>query len=324
MSRRRRPDKSHLLIDLFGIAAKMPWWIGLVIAIVLFLVLNSLANMEIVIPKKVSSTGWLAFKQFVKAVASFVRYVIPGIILVGAVVSGFRQWRRYANRHLIDGSKVEPGLRGSPLLDDGHEASASSKSIRATEPTFRRVDTDGWNLELLNALEWKRFELVCSGLFQRLGFDAQSANVGADGGIDIRLFQGDSKVPVAVVQCKAWKKVVGVDVVRELRGVMASEGVAEGIFATTATFTKDAIAFAKSNNIDLMDGRRILEAIESLESSQQVTLLDMATKGDYTTPTCASCGIKLVWRTPRSGARGFWGCRNYPRCNMKIFSAGPT
>ena len=56
---------------------------------------------------------------------------------------------------------------------------------------------------------------------------------------------------------------VGVKVIRELRGVMTSEGVAEGIFITTSIYSDDAIAFAKANQIDLMDGDKMLQAILS-------------------------------------------------------------
>jgi len=47
-----------------------------------------------------------------------------------------------------------------------------------------------------------------------------------------------------------------------------------------------------------------------------------ATAGDYTTPTCASCGVKMIVRTPKAGGKAFWGCVNYPRCTMIIYTAG--
>ena len=49
----------------------------------------------------------------------------------------------------------------------------------------------------------------------------------------------------------------------------------------------------------------------------QRNLLAVCTSGDYTTPTCPSCGIKLVERI--IGGKAAWGCRNYPRCRSKIF-----
>ena len=34
--------------------------------------------------------------------------------------------------------------------------------------------------------------------------------------------------------------------------------------------------------------------------------------------TCASCGVKMVARTPARGGAGFWGCANFPRCRRTL------
>jgi hypothetical protein len=39
---------------------------------------------------------------------------------------------------------------------------------------------------------------------------------------------------------------------------------------------------------------------------------------EYWRPTCASCGVKLVERTPAKGGAQFWGCSNYPRCKSRL------
>ncbi len=196
------------------------------------------------------------------------------------------------------------------------------KKVGTSSIIVAKIDATRWSAELLAILEWKRFEEVCAGLFERLGFATKSNTCGADGGIDIHLHRPPSDKPVAIVQCKAWSKKVGVNVIRELRGVMSSEGVAEGIFVTTSTYSDDAIAFGKANQIDLMDRDAVLKAILKLTEDQQAGLLRLATAGDYTTPTCASCGVKMVARKPKLGGKPFWGCVNYPKCKMKLYVAG--
>ena len=196
------------------------------------------------------------------------------------------------------------------------------KKVGTSSIIVAKIDATRWSAELLAILEWKRFEEVCAGLFERLGFATKSNTCGADGGIDIHLHRPPSDKPVAIVQCKAWSKKVGVNVIRELRGVMTSEGVAEGIFVTTSTYSDDAIAFGKANQIDLMDRDAVLKAILKLTEDQQAGLLRLATAGDYTTPTCASCGVKMVARKPKLGGKPFWGCVNYPKCKMKLYVAG--
>lgn len=103
---------------------------------------------------------------------------------------------------------------------------------------------------------------------------------------------------------------------------MTSERAAKGIFVTTSTYSDDAIAFAKGNRIVLMDGVAVLNAILKLPEEQQASLLQLATAGDYTTPTCASCGVKLIARKPKLGGKPFWGCVNFPTCKMKLYVAG--
>ena len=152
------------------------------------------------------------------------------------------------------------------------------------------------------------------------GLQTRSQSHGADGGVDIWLHaRSQTDTPIGIVQCKHWNgKPVGVDKVRELRGVMASLGLRRAQFATTSTFTDDAIEFASRNNINLLDARNLLQLVAKRSQEQQAALLAIATEGEYWRPTCASCGIKLVERTPRGGGKAFWGCANYPRCRTTM------
>jgi restriction system protein len=179
------------------------------------------------------------------------------------------------------------------------------------------LDTRRWSLELLKALEWKRFEIVCAKYFESLGFRARTTRAGADGGVDIHLYaDGDSK-PAMIVQCKAWNtNKVGIKPIRELFGVMASEGVAEGIFLTTSHFTQEAREFQQGNKLHLWDGPEFLRKIEDLIDEKRTALLRVATEGDFTTPTCPSCDIKMVARAAKGSRDQFWGCKHFPRCKQ--------
>lgn len=50
--------------------------------------------------------------------------------------------------------------------------------------------------ELLDALEWRRFEELVTWYFQTTGFDAKRSRVGADGGVDILLSNHGESSPV--------------------------------------------------------------------------------------------------------------------------------
>jgi restriction system protein len=90
-----------------------------------------------------------------------------------------------------------------------------------------------------------------------------------------------------------------------------------GVFFGISGFTDDARSFAVNKEIDLVSAEQLLDLIAVLPREVQASLLERATSGDYATPSCPSCGIKLVVRTASKGVRAgkqFWGCSNYPRC----------
>lgn len=205
-----------------------------------------------------------------------------------------------------NGTKLDPRW-GNSAYADGRAASDNT-------PT-------AWSLDVLNMLEWKRFELLCAKYYEAVGFKSETLRCGADGGIDVKLFKIDPTKPLAVVQCKAWNShSVGVKEIRELLGVMAHEKVGRGVFITTATYTKDALEFGSANPIQLLDGTGFVNKLRDLPKERQDALLKFAFEGDYKTPTCPSCGIKMTKRDSKRGA--FWGCVNYPRCKSTFVIRG--
>ena len=62
-----------------------------------------------------------------------------------------------------------------------------------------------WSAAVFEAIEWRRFEAVCEGLFAQAGFQTRAQSHGADGGVDIWLYSQHAPWPVSVVQCKHWR-----------------------------------------------------------------------------------------------------------------------
>lgn len=202
--------------------------------------------------------------------------------------------------------------RNTARSNTDNSSSFTRKNSHVTDPHTK------WTLELLRIIEWKRFEEICADYFEEIGFTAKTQKSGADGGIDIHLFWRDSPKHVAIAQCKAWAtSKIGVAQVRELYGVMMSEGVREAFFLATGDFTEDAKKFVQDKNLTLVTGTELIRRINELPDERKGKLLIKATWGDYTTPTCASCGTKMV---RRKGKLEFWGCVNFPSCRttMKI------
>ncbi len=167
--------------------------------------------------------------------------------------------------------------------------------------------------DVLTRMDWKRFEALTAAYYKHLGYRAETIQCGPDGGIDVKLFRGDAPTPAAIVQCKAWtSRPVGVKPVRELLGVMVHNKVETGVFLTTSGFTADAVEFAKGHKIALGTGEQLLGKLKALPDEPRRQLLEVAVEGDWTTPSCPSCGTKMVER--QGGGKSFWGCSSFPRC----------
>lgn len=178
--------------------------------------------------------------------------------------------------------------------------------------------SESWSIELLQKIEWKLFEDLSAAYYNEKGIRAELTKLGADGGIDIKLFQDDSGKPTSLVQCKAWNsRQVGVKEIREFLGVMSHEKIPKGFFMASGSYTHDAQEIAKANRITLIDGVMLLAMIQRLPTNAQQRLLDLATEGDYTTPSCPSCGVKMLRRTGKRG--DFWGCKNFPKCRQMLY-----
>ena len=64
------------------------------------------------------------------------------------------------------------------------------------------------------------------------------------------------------MQCKDQKTPIGEPVLRDLYGLVLSEGVNKGIIITTSKFTEAARRFAEAKPLELIDGH-MLSGLES-------------------------------------------------------------
>jgi restriction system protein len=177
-----------------------------------------------------------------------------------------------------------------------------------------RFDTR-WSAELLKQLEWRRFEELCVAYYQALGFTTRVAKASAESGVDIMLHAQGAEAASSIARCKAWDAYrVGVKPVHELRSAMAAARIGEAVLLTSGRFTQAAVELAAKEHIELVDGSVLLDKLAALPPEKALSLLKFATHGDFLTPTCPCCSIKMMSRQSTQGGRKFWGCRNYPQC----------
>lgn len=222
-------------------------------------------------------------RAVVSAAATAGQYVVPLICLGGAALSA---WRRRTRRQLI----------------------------------HRATDNDA--AAAIDGLSWQQFEQLIGEAFRLQGYSVvETGGSGTDGGVDLVLSKGREKF---LVQCKHWRAFkVGVEIVRELYGVMAARGAAGGFVVTSGRFTAEAEKFAQGRNVTLLNGQQLGEWLaHAKQRSPAAAEAPRALSPIHGTetdaaPKCPTCKSSMVLRTasrgPKSGTR-FWGCSTYPSC----------
>lgn len=286
MSRR---GKSSPLEDLIAVAATVPWWVSTPLAGATYLILHHFAT-SIPVEAGNGPAEDLATRALLRILASIGQYLLPGVLILGALTSILRS---HQDRKRL-------------ALATGNDAARA-----------------------VQEMDWREFEALVGQAFEGQGYQVtRTGGGGPDGGVDLVLTKGGETF---LVQCKQWRAFqVGVQVVRELYGVMAAQGAAGGYVVTSGRFTEEAQAFARGRNIHLIAGPELQSLLRGLTPRQSPTPPPAASAPAETVsgspsperqsappPSCPRCAKPMVERTARRGAKAgetFWGCRDYPTC----------
>lgn len=280
MPRRKKTSPAEGLME---VVALLPWWAGVVLALLSYFLLHQVAAQPAAVAVQSGQIGTVMTQSIWRGLATAGQYVLPMILLVGAGLSAWRQRER------------------SQLV---------------------KYVTAGKAADVLDGMTWQQFERLVGEAFRLQGYRVmETGGGGADGGVDLVLNKDGEK---HLVQCKQWRAFkVGVDVVRELYGVMAAKGAAGGFVVTSGRFTEEAMSFAEGRNVRLIDGPKLHGMIRQAQGSarpqQDAAKSEQAAKGapPSAAPTCPTCAKAMVRRTAKRGANAggeFWGCTGYPAC----------
>ena len=177
-----------------------------------------------------------------------------------------------------------------------------------------------FNFGLLRKMEWHRFEIVCAEYLRGMGYEVLEVGFGERHGVDLEVFLPGKTSLFNVVRCVVSEKRVAESLIKEFIKSMQSRNVNEGMVFSVRGFDDKAKKLAEGYRIALVDGETLCSRVRSLNLELRNALLQVALDGDYTTPTCANCGIRLVLRrkTGRHATDEFWGCINHPVCKTHI------
>ena len=260
---------------------------GVALAAVAYVILHGVAGREVVVATSSVNVFAAVTGGLWKALAGVGQYLVPAICLFAAVGSALGGRKRQA------------------LITDVVSSGAANA---------------------LDGMTWREFEMLVGEAFRLQGYQVtETGGGGADGGVDLVLRKDRETL---LVQCKQWKAFkVGVDVVRELYGVMAARGAAGGFVVTSGRFTREASAFASGRNVRLIEGPALMGLVRQAQAARGATTAasaaprptvvpsTSATAG--ASPSCPKCQALMVRRTAKRGANtggAFWGCPTYPSC----------
>ena len=343
MARRKQEDPTAwgelqaITRSAIGIAAWLPWWLGVLLALAFFAGLHYIASQPRPDVHSLASLYQHAGALLVRGLATIGQYLLPALCLAGAWLA----WREQRKR-----TQLLQQVTANPAAD------------------------------ALDDITWQEFEVLVGEVFRRLGYQVEeTGGGGADGGIDLILRRNGEKFLVQCKQWKAFR--VSVEVVREMFGLMTAKGADGGFVVTSGRFTKPAIEFAQGRNLSLIDGPALLQwlhqtqakeifrqrpaqtvpvaqtppaasptapaaarraggasarpaaaapasarptvvppsAAAAPQASLQNTPTAHSTGGSPSCPVCAApMLLRLARRGPQAGQR-FWGCVHYPDCD---------
>jgi restriction system protein len=284
MSRRRRTSPAEDLIDL---VALLSWYVGVVLAIVGYILLGQIAAAPLVALKPGDVSGAMIGAVW-RGLASAGQYILPLICIAGTAVS---VWRRHTRRSLVDSAT--------------------------------RSDAAGG----LDGMSWREFEILVGEGFRLQGYAvAENFKAGPDGGIDLILRKNGEQYLVQCKQWRAFKVGVPVVRelygVMAAKGAAGGFVITSGQFTSEA---EEFARGRNVRLIDGPKLQLLLKQSKGDAGTSQSTTDGNAgrltksqpTAAKLAAPNCPRCAQAMVRRTAKKGANAgkeFWGCSDYPRC----------
>lgn len=132
----------------------------------------------------------------------------------------------------------------------------------------RRLLESQTGMGSLRSMDWRAFERLVGEAFRRQGYTVEETGQGgADGGIDLVLRKEGL---TTLVQCKQWRSQrVGVQIVREMFGILVDRGAAAVKIVALGSYTPDAAAFARGKRIELIDGHTLLATVMGIQAKKE-------------------------------------------------------
>ncbi|HMB37872.1 MAG TPA: restriction endonuclease [Wenzhouxiangellaceae bacterium] len=275
MARRRR----SVIEDILTLVAKAPWPVGVVLAIVSFIVLRTFAQAEPVQADGVSDISATVFSGVGITLATVGQYLVPPLFLVASLGSFLKQSKINGMFQAV-AKEPEPGLA---------------------------------------KLSWSEFEELVAELFRRRRFTVKrTGKPGPDGGVDVELRRDGKLFLVQCKHWKTRRVTVdkvrallGVTTARHAAGGFL---VTSGKFTEDAESFAKGMNLELIDGHALVEYLGRASESEVWNVPVATPKLDLPSDRGL---VCPECGEPMVTRTARRGPTAgtkFWGCSTFPAC----------
>ncbi|MFG3451337.1 restriction endonuclease [Stutzerimonas stutzeri] len=289
MARRRKQSPFEDLIDL---AALLPWWITLPLALIAYLWLHSIAISPIPTLANPAEFNSQLPGMMLRGLAAPAQYLLPAALVIGAIASIFGRMRR---KKLFN-------------------------SVARNENTLESISWREFELLVGEAFRRKGFTVQETG------------QGGADGGIDLVLLKDGEKYLVQckqwrrqLVQVNVIRELFGVMAAEGAKGGFV---VISGRFTEDARAFAQGKNLQLIEGAELDDMIRQSRATAARPNSQSTNNKapyqpkslspDPVVQTPHPTqPACPTCQAPMVQRMAKRGSNvgnSFWGCSQFPKC----------
>lgn len=214
-------------------------------------------------------------------------YLIAALIIFGGVA--YIVWRRRQQQIAL----IATAVSRQPFA--GHAEVGASGAV--------------FTAELLGRLEWKHFEDLVAGYYNKTGVVATRTKAGPNAPVHLKIsWKGESR-PFALVQCIAQPAgLIPAKSLQELSDVLAKEDIRRGYVVSSGKFGVPARDVAEEKHLTLLPGDIFLEKLNALPDLARNEIMQAVTAGDYTTPVCPKCEARMV-RAPEDP--NLWRCATH-------------
>ena len=267
--------KTSFFEDVMKLGMKLPWWISAVAAVSTYFLLHHYSGIKIPTATGPNDIGGPILASAIKTGSSILQYVIPGLLLFGAILGLIKKLTRKLN--------------------------------------FEKVVADKSG-DKLDRLTWFQFEDLVHQYFLEKGFEVTETNRGPDGGIDLRLRKNGNSATVQCKHWRSKNVGVSV-VREQYGIMTAERAnqcfvVTSGGYTKEA---QDWAVGKAITLVDGEELRYLLGLVASNdEHLSPIRSVDAATT--MSCPNCGSEMVLRTAKRGKNKGSCFWGCSTFPKC----------